>query len=99
AGPGAAAPALGSDLGLRGAPGVLETLGTRVPELSRDRSAAGRLRAGDGVHARRAPAGHGAPVLRVLGLPGDGLLRDDQPLRLAGGLPVLRRLPAPARDR
>ena len=34
-----------------------------------------------GLHARRAPAGHGAPVLRLVGLPDDRLLRADQPLR------------------
>ena len=52
-----------------------------------------------GVHPRRAPAGDGAPVLRLVGLPDDVVLRPDQPLRHARGLHVLRRRPAPARHR
>ena len=40
-----------------------------------------------GLHARRAAAGHGAPVRRLVGLPGDGLLRAHAALRHAGGLP------------
>ena len=43
-----------------------------------------------GLHARRAPAGDGAPVLRLVGLPDHRLLRADQPLRHAAGLHVPR---------
>ncbi len=50
-----------------------------------------------GLHARRAAAGHGAPVLRLVGLPDDRLLRADQPLRHAAGPDVPDRPPAPAR--
>ena len=57
------------------------------------------LRAADGLHPRRVPAGHGASVLRLLGLPDDRLLRADQPLRHAAGLHVPGRPPAPARHR
>ena len=49
------------------------------------------------LHARRADAGHGAPVLRLVGLPGHRLLRADRALRHAAGLHVPRRPPAPAR--
>ena len=51
------------------------------------------------LHARRAAAGDGAPVLRLVGLPDDRLLRADQPLRHAAGLHVPDRPPAPARHR
>ena len=54
---------------------------------------------GAGLHPRRAAAGHGAPVLRLVGLPDHRLLRADQPLRHAAGLHVPDRLPAPARHR
>ena len=39
------------------------------------------------LHARRAAAGHGAPVRRLVGLPGDGVLRADVALRHARRLP------------
>ena len=55
--------------------------------------------AAHGLHARRVAAGDGAPVLRLVGLPDDRLLRADQPLRHAAGLHVPGRLPAPARHR
>ncbi len=42
------------------------------------------------LHARRAAARHGAPVHRLVGLPGDGLLRPDLALRGA------RRVPRPS---
>ncbi len=51
------------------------------------------------LHARRVPAADGAPVLRVLGLPGDRLLRPDQPLRHAARPDVPDRLSAPAGHR
>ena len=52
-----------------------------------------------GLHPRGAAAGDGAPVHRVVGLPGDGVLRADEPLRLARGLQVLRRRLPPGRHR
>src|SRR6266480_5416343 len=50
-------------------------------QLSRARSPAGGLREPDGFHPRRVHAGHGAPAVRVVGLPGHRLLRPDEPLR------------------
>ena len=54
----------------------------RVPDeehryltYARARRAADPVREGDGLHAHRAPAGDGAPVLRILGLSGHRLLR------------------------
>ena len=52
-----------------------------------------------GLHARRVPAGDGAPVLRLLGLSNDRLLRSHQPLRHAAGFQVPRRLSASAGHR
>ena len=66
---------------LRGAPRLLAARPEErrpVAHLPRARRRARRLRARDGLHARRAPAGDGAPVLRLVGLPGDGLLRADR---------------------
>ena len=65
-------------------------------ELAR---AARAVREGDGLHAHRAAAGDGASVLRVVGLPGDRVLRADQPLRPAGGLQGVRRRLPPGRHR
>ena len=57
-------------------------------ELPRARRRARRLRRRDlGLHPRRAAAGDGAPVRRLVGLPGDGLLRADAALRHARRLP------------
>ena len=56
---------------LRSPPGLLAAgPGQSGPaaQLQRDRQAPGRLRQGHGLHARGVPAGHGASVLRVLGL-------------------------------
>ena len=50
------------------------------PELADELSA---YVAGHGLHPRRAAAGHGAPVRRLVGLPGHRLLRPDPALRLA----------------
>ena len=52
-----------------------------------------------GLHARRADAGHGASVLRLVGLPDHRLLRADRALRHAAGFHVPRRHAAPARHR
>ena len=57
---------------------------------------AGRPPRPDRVHPRRAPAGHGAPVLRLVGLPDDRLLRADGALRNAPGPDVPGRPAAPA---
>ncbi len=66
------------DLGLRGAPRFVATGprgGTPAAHVPRARSPARRVRAATRVHPRRAAARDGAPLLRVLGLPGDRLLR------------------------
>ena len=49
---------------------------------------------GHGLHARRAAAGDGASVHRIVGLPGDRVLRADQPLRHARGFQVRSSTPA-----
>ena len=51
------------------------------------------------LHARRAAAGRRAPVRRLLGLPGDRLLRADGALRHARRVPLPRRPAAPGRHR
>ena len=90
------------DVDLRSPPRLLAAgaRGRRPPaDLPRTRPGAGRLLHGDGLHPRRAPAGDGAPVLRLVGLPGHRLLRPDQPVRHAPGPDVPDRPPAPARHR
>src|SRR5206468_404670 len=73
-------------LGLRGPP---RQLAARPPRprpparLPRARRPARRLRRRARLHPHRADAGHGPPVQRILGLPGDLLLRPDADLRLA----------------
>ena len=52
-----------------------------------------------GLHARRADAGDGAPVRRLVGLPGHRLLRADVPVRRPGRVPLPRRPAAPGRHR
>ena len=52
-----------------------------------------------GLHPRRVPAGDGAPVRRLVGLPGDRLLRADRAVRRPGRLPLPRRPAAPGRHR
>ena len=51
------------------------------------------------LHPRRAPAGDGAPVRRLLGLPGDLLLRADLAVRRPRRLPATCRPAAPGRHR
>src|SRR3712207_8573622 len=58
----------------RGAPRVLAPR----PVLPRPGRGAGRLRARQRVHPRRAAAGDGAPVRRLLGLPGHVVLRSEE---------------------
>ena len=70
-----------------------------VSHLRRAGAPARAVREGDGLHAHRAAAGHGAPVLGILGLPGARLLRADQPLRHAGRLQAVRRRLPPGRPR
>ena len=65
------------DVRLRGAPGLVATRARLRP----DRRPAGRPRAAPRLHPRRVPAGDGAPVRRVLGLPGHLLLRADRAVR------------------
>ena len=89
-----------SDQHLRGAPWLVDARGRRhVPELPRTRPATGRARQEHRLHAHRVDADHRAPVLRLVGLSDDRLLRRDQPLRHAAGPDVPDRLPAPAGDR
>ena len=86
--------ALGPDVDLRGAPRLVA-----ANPLEGNRSLTYRELADEladyvqrhGLHARRAAAGDGAPVHRLLGLPGDRLLRADAALRHARRLPRLRR--------
>ena len=91
-----------ADLDLRGPPGIVDARpggGAPLARLPRDRAQAGGARAELRLLARRAAAHRGAPVLSVVGLPGDRVLRADVALRHAAGLHVVRRLPAPAGDR
>src|SRR5437660_581732 len=88
--------------GLRDAPGVVDARARRgraVADVPRAGAAPGRLLPAAWFHARRVPAGDGAPVLRLVGLPDDWLLCADEPLRHAAGLHVPGGLPAPARHR
>ena len=71
----------------------------QFPELSRARGAARRVRQGSRLHARRAAADHGASVRRLVGLSVHGLLRADEPARLARRAARARRRAAPARHR
>ena len=51
------------------------------------------------VHPRRVPPAHGAPVLRLVGVPDHRVLRPDAPLRDAAGADVPDRPAPPGRDR
>ena len=85
----------GADERLRGAPRLLAA---RTVLCGAGR-AADRVRDRDGLHPRRADAGDGAPVRRLVGLPGHRLLRADVPVRHARRLPVPGRQAAPGRHR
>ena len=87
--------ARGAVLGLRGPSGVLAP-GADVPSAGRPTPG---LRLGPGLHPCGADAGGGAPLRRVVGLPGHRLLRADRPPRHPGRLQVPRRRAAPGRDR
>ena len=89
-------------LDLRGAPPVLApepARGQPAAALRRARRGAGRLRRRHGLHARRAAAGHAPPVLRLVGVPGDGLLRAALDARRSRRPARVRRPPARARPR
>ena len=79
---------------LRSPPRLVEARARRrqpLADLSRAGRAARALRPGHGLHARRVDAGPRAPLQRVVGLPGDRVLRPDQPARHAARFQVLRR--------
>ncbi len=56
------------------------------------------VRGRDGLHPRGVPARGRAPLRRVMGLPGERLLRPDRPLREPGRLPGTGGRPAPGRE-
>ena len=74
------------DVDLRGPSRLLAAARRRAavqPVVSRAGGHPRALRPRHGLHAHRAPAGDGASVLRLVGLPGGGLLRAVEPLRHA----------------
>src|SRR5690606_21274472 len=91
-----------ADFDLRGAPGILEAQPGRwlsLAVVSRAGAGTGGACEAVGIHARGISAGDGASVFRLVGLPGDGILRSDQPVWNAAGLQISHRLPAPAGHR
>ena len=70
-----------------------------APRYSELAPPADRARGVARVHPRRVPAGHGTPVLRLVGLPGHRLLRPDRPLRHPPGADGAHRPAAPGRHR
>src|SRR5689334_18714458 len=81
--------AAGADL--RAAPGLVAPPRGRTaiqPVVSRAGRDARAVCARHGLYAHRAAAGDGAPLLRLVGLPGGGLLRAVEPLRHARRLPL-----------
>ena len=86
-------------VGLRAAPRVVAAAGRARTQLRRHRRRAGRPRRGSRLHPRRAAAGHGAPVLRIVGLPDHRVLRAHEPLREPARPDAHGRPPAPARHR
>ena len=80
-----------ADVDLRSAPGLVAPARRRqLPVLPRAGGHAGSVCLGHGLHARGADARHGAPLRRLLGLPGGRLLRANRPIRHARRLPLLR---------
>ena len=95
-------PAARADVDLRGPPRLLAAEpagGQPLADLPRAGRRAGRLRHRHGLHPRRADAGHGPPVQRLVGLPGHLVLRAHAALRHARPVPRLRRPPARGRRR
>ena len=91
-----------ADGDLRGPSRIVDARAGRagpLPDVPGAGGAADSLREGDGLHAHRAAAGDGAPVLGLVGLPGHRLLRADQPLRHAARLQGVRRRVPPGRHR
>ncbi len=85
---------------LRGAPRIVEEASRwELSLVPRTGGGARPLRPGHGVHPRRAPSGHGASLLPVLGISSHWLLRAHRSLRGASGLHVSHRSPAPGGDR
>ena len=88
------------DVGLRDAPRLVEeALGRRRLHLRAARRRPGALPRRPRLHPRRVPAGDGAPVRRLVGLPGDVVLRPDGAVRRPRRLPLPRRPAAPGRHR
>ncbi len=95
-------PAARADVDLRGPPRLLAAEpagGQPLADLPRAGRRAGRLRDRHGLHPRRAHAGHGPPVQRLVGLPGHLVLRAHTALRHTRPFPGLRRSHARARRR
>ena len=93
-------PVHGADVGLRDAPRLLEeALGRRRLLLCAARRRPGPLPRRPRLHPRGVPAGDGAPVRRVVGLPGHVVLRADRAVRRPRRLPLPRRPAAPGRHR
>ena len=67
------------------------------PRLPPAGGGAGRVLRAERLHPRRAAPGERASLRRLVGLPGDQLLRPDRPLRHPRRLPRLRGPPPPAR--
>ncbi len=85
---------------LRSASRFLEARCRRaVPVLARDGPSSGRVRRGDGLHPRGVDARDGAPLLRLLGIPGDRVFRPHEPVREPRGPDVPRRHPSQGGDR
>ena len=79
-----------ADVRLRGAPRLVAAQpagGQPLADVPRARRRAVGVRRRPRLHARRAAAGDGAPVQRLVGLPGDVVLRPDADVRLARRLP------------
>ena len=78
-----------ADVGLRDAPRLVEeALGRRRLLLPAARRRPGALPRRPRLHPRRVPAGHGAPVRRLVGLPGHVVLRADRAVRRPRRLPA-----------